>query len=433
MTTANGPVLFNSSTGSDTQASGLGPSTALFGSGASITSASAVVTGITTTGVSAGDLMWVQSSTGRQYSIIASVDSGTQVTCDDVFDATEASRTWAIGGKRATLDNADSRVLLTDIGDPLTAEIHLETDQQLTSAIASATAGGIIRSSDSTMRTIEQTAAAPHTSGLGTHYLFENIKFTNSSVDNTQVIFLGENTNGGGSVVCNNCIFGDPTDFCGGVCDSSNAGVINFKASGCLIQNMQRDEAFENDRGFSLLAQCLFINNNNCVAQTSGSRSPAGYFINCIFANSISGLNHSRTNAAGFLGCVFYNLTYGARFTVDTPDFLDQNVFVNCGTAIDNTADLTLIKVRQNYFYNNTANYVNQNGMGTLDVELTADPFVDATNGDFNFNSTAGGGAVLRAESYSPNADNEMFLFRWNVKDSFGGGGGTTVIVIEDD
>lgn len=429
MTAANGPVLFNATTGSDTQASGLGPATAEYGSGASITSGSAIVTGITTTGVTAGDLLWVQSSTGRQYSIIASVDSGTQVTCDDTFGATEASRTWAIGGKRATLDNADSRVLLSDIGDPLAAEIHLETDQQLTSSIASTTAGGIIRSSDSTMRVIEQTASSPHTQGVGSAYLFENIKFTNSSASNTQLIFLGDNTYGGGTVICENCIFGDSTDLCGGVVDSSNAGVISFKASGCLIQNMQRDEAYENDRGDNYLTHCLFINNNNCVA-SSTSRSPAGYFHNCVFADSTNGLYHSRSNAVGFFGCVFCNLTRGVRWSTDTPDILNDCVFVNCTTAIDNAVGWTLLEFRRNYFYNNTANYVNQNGMGTLDVQLTADPFVDAANGDFNFNSTAGGGAVLRAESFSPNADNELFVFRWNVKDNFGGGG--NVIVIED-
>jgi len=102
MTTPNGAIVFNASTGSDSAASGLGPATAVTGSGASTTAASAVVTGINTTGVTSGDLLWVQSSSGRQFSIIASVDSGTQVTCDDTFANTEGSRTWAIGGKRST-------------------------------------------------------------------------------------------------------------------------------------------------------------------------------------------------------------------------------------------------------------------------------------------------------------------------------------------
>ena len=64
MTAPNDAIVFNNSTGSDTTASGMG-SANVYGTGASITSASAVVTGINTTGVAAGDLLWVQSSTGK--------------------------------------------------------------------------------------------------------------------------------------------------------------------------------------------------------------------------------------------------------------------------------------------------------------------------------------------------------------------------------
>lgn len=104
MTALNSAILFNSTSGSDTAASGVGPATAVTGSGASTTASSAVVTGISTTGVSSGDLLFVQSSSGRKFSVIASVDSSTQVTCDDVFANTESGRSWAIGGKRATLE-----------------------------------------------------------------------------------------------------------------------------------------------------------------------------------------------------------------------------------------------------------------------------------------------------------------------------------------
>jgi uncharacterized protein YgiM (DUF1202 family) len=91
MTAIGQPIYFNSTSGSDTTASGSSAGANVYGSGASTTSASSVVTGITTTGVQAGDLLWVQSSSGRQFSVIASVDSGTQVTCDDTFANTESS------------------------------------------------------------------------------------------------------------------------------------------------------------------------------------------------------------------------------------------------------------------------------------------------------------------------------------------------------
>ena len=135
MTAPNGAIVFNNSTGvgSDTTASGLGASN-VYGSGASTTGSSTVVTGIDTTGVSSGDLLWVQSSSGRQFSIIATVDSSTQVTCDDVFANTESGRTWAIGGKRATFDNSDSRRLFND-DSAAGFIIETETDQSITSVI----------------------------------------------------------------------------------------------------------------------------------------------------------------------------------------------------------------------------------------------------------------------------------------------------------
>lgn len=52
---------------------------------------------------------------------------------------------------------------------------------------------------------------------------------------------------------------------------------------------------------------------------------------------------------------------------------------------------------------------------------LTADPFVDAANGDFNLNDTAGGGAALRAVNF-PLGDTDVYPFNlWVIP---GGGGG---------
>ena len=48
-----------------------------------------------------------------------------------------------------------------------------------------------------------------------------------------------------------------------------------------------------------------------------------------------------------------------------------------------------------------TSNYRNDDGGTYDDITLTADPFIDAANGDFNLNATAGGGAVLRSTKYT--------------------------------
>lgn len=62
MTAPNGPILFNSSTGSDSTSSGLGPSSAVIGSSAELDGTSTVdvsYDGMDLSGISAGDLLFV--------------------------------------------------------------------------------------------------------------------------------------------------------------------------------------------------------------------------------------------------------------------------------------------------------------------------------------------------------------------------------------
>ena len=78
MTAPNGPILFNSSTGSDSNASGLGPASAVVGSSAELDGTATVdvsYDGMDLSGISAGDLLFCETSSGRKFSIIASVDT----------------------------------------------------------------------------------------------------------------------------------------------------------------------------------------------------------------------------------------------------------------------------------------------------------------------------------------------------------------------
>lgn len=133
-------IKFNSSTGSDTAASGAGPSTALFGTGASLDGTVDVdlsadtpnLSGLTGDG---SEVLWVDTTSGRQYSKIIGIDDLADIiTCESAFTAIESGRNWGIGGKRATLDHADSRTLWNDI---LTGwAVSIETDQTITSALS---------------------------------------------------------------------------------------------------------------------------------------------------------------------------------------------------------------------------------------------------------------------------------------------------------
>ena len=162
-------ILFNSGTGSDTAASGAGPGTALSGAnaslGASTTVALAVdapdLSGVATDGSA---VCWVDSTSGRQYSRITAVDNvAKSVTVATAYGVTEATRAWGIGGKRATLDHADSRTLGADVEAGWIVEIEDDGASALTGSAWPITAGvafTIRGDSISTKRLMTQSANA---------------------------------------------------------------------------------------------------------------------------------------------------------------------------------------------------------------------------------------------------------------------------------
>jgi hypothetical protein len=85
---------------------------------------------------------------------------------------------------------------------------------------------------------------------------------------------------------------------------------------------------------------------------------------------------------------------------------ITRNLFVNnggYGLSFSNaSASATGVlaygpDIDANAYYGNTSGERNDCPVGYNDITLTADPFVDSANGDFNINNTAGGGAALRA------------------------------------
>jgi len=404
MTAPNGSILFNNSTGSDTTASGLGAAN-VYGAGASTTGASAVVTGISTTGIRAGDLLWVQSSSGRQFSIIASVDSSTQVTCDDNFDNTESGRTWAIGGKRATLEN--SREIFPDVAQYLKGVIHLETDQTINSRIGPTGLAGVIESADDTIKTITQTANAAHFyGGYGSLYsglIFKKIKFANSYGSSlNQPIFLWDNGSSYQSVFAEQCVFGDPTNQCYTL--QSGGGSFHYYtfviAHGCVIQNMLDVYAVSMtlDQKRPSFKGCLFRNNNRAIGAPGTGGGFSGTVMDCIFDSNAYGVQQHRSQNMNIQGNIFYNHSVAAiSIGLQHPFNCNNNLFVNNAVCFNSGKPYYY----KNYFYNNTVKFsVSSNESLLGDVDLTADPFVSAANGNFNLNDFPGGGNLLRAKYY---------------------------------
>jgi hypothetical protein len=199
-----------------------------------------------------------------------------------------------------------------------------------------------------------------------------------------------------------------------------NSSVVGFSATAGYCGTFALCRAIECKTGFSgtLRAESAY----GCVAVSCGTGFLNIAAINChatlctgngfdnssrsgvlMAANSIA----SGAGGAGFkagygcnlIGCVAYDST-GIGFDLSTGAGAD--VCCNC-LAISNgtygftghaSAESVLIGC---YAYGNTSG-ANTGVFSLLDLtDLTADPFVDAANGDFNINDTAGGGAVLRA------------------------------------
>jgi hypothetical protein len=410
MTAPNGAIKFNNSTGSDTQSSGLGPAVAVNGSGASTTGASAVVTGISTTGVSAGDLLWVQSSSGRQFSIIASVDSSTQVTCDDNFDNTESGRTWAIGGKRDSLDGSSQ--IWADAQDGWETNFEYTGSNYTTASTITLRRYVILKGVGASRPIIEQTNNVhSFTAAVRVNHYFINLQFINSNGTKTSSYFFNCGDQGPNASLLD-CYVGSSdssksfTRFIskGGLTNvgitakntifdgaaergTFNNGALHLAFYDCVLKNCGSHgyHSSHNNQTINFFNTQIKNNNGDGIRFNTISMSPGNRMFNCIINNNTGhGLN---ATGASDLGPVLYN-----------------NILSNNGgyaITLNSVPTKEMLLQRNNVFYNNTSGSTNNITLDSSNVTLTADPFVDAANGDFNLNNAAGGGAVLRSTSYT--------------------------------
>ena len=413
MTNANGNVLFNSTTGSDTQSSGLGPANAVYGSSAAITSGSPVVTGISTTGVSAGDLLWVLSSTGRQFNLIASVDSSTQVTCDNNFDVTETGRTWACGGKRATLDDSSSRRLLghlnvSELPSPAYAEI--ETDQTITSVIQGRGTRRLTSSAGSKKQiTFDFSSSNACMAGGG---LFKDIIFVPASSGYWFGQASTSGYHGGNTSTFCNCTLKDFRGLGRGV-----SRLHTGRYYGCIFENVLNVSSSYGWPANSIAAGGSVVYAYGSMFKNCGSiLDQRSHAYECGF---IGDGTFPLTNSMKLKRCVIYNYTNVFEATTDLElnsgyqrqydDFCIEDCVIHTISSdvinlSSSTATTHRMEARGNYFYN-VNRFCNVNGVedfiSTDNTSLSIDPFVDAANGDLNLNADAGGGATLRSTNYT--------------------------------
>lgn len=417
MTAPSGPILFNNSTGSDTAASGLGPSTAVSGTGGATDGTTTVDLSADTpdlSGVAAGDLMWIATTSGQQFSIIASVDDGADtVTCDVAFSTTEGSLNWGIGGKR--LDLEGSAAIYADPKPGWVIDIEETgtgydiTTRPTISCSGDTTDGKIIFKSSSVIRpaiNIAHTVSGSYGITIsGSHLRFDHIKIDQTTNTNLVTAMIGA------SGFASDLHFKDCelTEESSTNRDRFFINPLNLVTVGIIFEDCYIHDtgaikcANVQGRTGVRIERCYFKDITGTAIEIEDEFG-AVIRNNVIDTTTIRGIQ-IKDNCAGAI--ISGNLIYAAGTDgigiVGTGPYgsaIRENVVVNSGEhgiQVDAApGGNEVLNNDHNAFFNNTSGEITGIANGDNDITLTADPFIDAAGGDFNLNNVAGGGVALR-------------------------------------
>ena len=425
-------IRFNSSTGSDTAASGAGPSTAITATAAAHTSgiASTTITltnspdlsGVATDGSAA---LWLNTASGRQWSRITAVNNTLKtVTVEDSFNIAALSAVnYAIGGKRATFNETNSRKLFSDAKAYWIATT--ETDQTISSVISVTSAGSpffVRGDSETSHRVVTQSAnAACFNSGVANLNLM-NLKFQNTNVSKGSA--GGYSGSGGNGVRMTNCIVGDATN------------TLSFAASSLVSL-------------LSVFTRCYFLTTGSAI-NTTGTGATL-HFESCFFdmPAGVTAVNYGSTasvilkrsifkgganaiaTGGGILdveNCVFRGQSTAAlsASAVLTLGKIENCIFDSCGVPMNfaSTQPGFGVLVSRNDIFNCSANA----NAPTDNYPLTIDPaFVNVGTNNFTV-----GASSLKAAAFPYNIQNlgvssgtpGYFDLGATQSQSAGGGGG---------
>lgn len=444
-------ITFNDASGSDTAASGAGPATALSGTSASYSGSvftldgSPDLSGVATDG---SHLIWVQTSTGRQFfTINAANDGADTVTVDDAPAGTSTGLTWGLGGKRNNIGETNS-VLLFTADAKAGWTIELEDNQSISSAITLGVSGSstgkiTLRSSSAgTTRTITQSANAAVISMARDYWTFQDIGFenTNGSKSAAYGILITGNSD---ALFVINCEFGDSTNTLqSGIFKSGGTPyiqVLGGSAHHCVgdgidllasLMTCHIDSFSSHDNGGKgidisngatqlAITNCVIVDNtSDGIGLTRASSWFSGNTIvsgNTIDNNGGDGIDFtgSHLTMVASMACINNIITNNGGYGVnglsgsdDVVGIFDYNNFGTGGTA-------------------NTSGATNNITGGSNDLAL--DPqFTDSSNDDFSV------GANMKATAFPSSfmqgsTTTAVDMGAVQREEPAGGGGGTTV------
>lgn len=430
-------VNFNSSTGSDTAASGSG-GTAVNGTLAATNTNKTInitdAVDLSAIPLDGTAVLWVGSSSGKQFSEITNITGSSGawvVTSKLAYANTESGKTWGIGGKRATWDNANSRTSFVD-GQPGWI-IQSETDPAVSgsaitvSCIGNTTTGYItIRGTSNNPRPIitQSANAAIFSVGSGAFLKFENLDHRNSNGTKSSAIGLSVSFNST-TVTVSDCIFGHGTNKLLNGISVNNIGlmdVIDCEIKSCTGAGISTT-AFSNLR---------LVGNNihdNTGAGVTGAPPVRAHF-NKIWNNGGDGLNLGGGASTGFdiIGNVIHNNTgdgidISANQVMDRALIINNNITKNGGYGINARGEQDIRKTLIDY--NNFGTGATANTLGSMlnitagTYDLAVDPgYTDATTGDFT------PGTRAKAKAF-PTAGGTNLLGAGNALASYGDLGST--------
>lgn len=418
-------ITFDTSLGSDTLGSGSG-GTALSGTAGAVTNTSTSATvgdavDLSGVAVDGSAVFWIATASGRQYSRISAIagSSGAwTLTLQDSTWTTSTGKNWGIGGKRATLDHANSRTLLADCSSGWTLTPTDGQTQTINSVLtfnnfsnsSTAVAINIRGTKTGTAPVINQTANAACfnvNNGQALTFNFEHLTLTNSNATKTSATGLIEGN--GASLVVKDLTIGDASG-------TNNLGTgINVSAGRLTVISTTITHCATgiNNSGGSTDIDIRDVQIDHCTADginiTSGG--PTLHIdSSIIFANTGRGvyfsiganthnfaITSSTVDGNGSHGIDFAGVTVFTRLIID-----GNNITGNGGYGVNATNNLDSIKTQVDYntFGHasdadgpaNTSGAYNNLTAGANDQVGVSPGYTNRAAG--NFQPTSTGGAV---------------------------------------
>jgi hypothetical protein len=394
-----------------------------------------------TAGLSIGDYI-NRSGSGANNLYIVSIDSATQITLnatpgvnqagDTLIDRRQvtvdrqpgafSAQTWAIGGKRKDFEtnNERTKLLFTSAKAGWTIDLQeTGTNYTLTSTINIGAAGDTTNgritfySSSSTRPTItSSTNSIPLFTCTGNGgWEFKHLKLTHTAATRGRAFVEGASL-GFSFMRIFDCIVDGCLNFMGA--GSRGHSLINIH--GCYVTNCTSTGLVLQSVSSIDIFGCIFSNNAGGVWSSAGLNSNF-IAINTVFYNN-SG-NALEDNAAGsvrtddmvVVNCLFHSNDASGIEQENLSTSTLTTMVINCifwnngGWGQKYLEGLGAMDYyRRNHSNNaygqNTSGSIDGIAVGINDIVLTADPCVDAANGNFALNNTIGGGASCRAAGF---------------------------------